>query len=40
MLVGQAVETVRDIQALTAAFEIPPHFDLIAIMAKAAGFAV
>ncbi len=38
MLVAQAVETVRDIAAITGAFAIPAHMDLFAIMAEAAGF--
>lgn len=38
MLVAQAVETVRDIAAITGIFSIPAHMDLFAIMADAAGF--
>ena len=38
MLVAQAVETVRDIADVTGCFTIPPHMDLFAIMADAAGF--
>lgn len=38
MLVAQAVETVRDISAVTGAFSIPAHMDLFTIMADAAGF--
>ena len=38
MLVAQAVETIRDIAAITGAFAIPAHMDLFAIMADGAGF--
>lgn len=38
MLVAQAVETLRDIAAITGAFAIPAHLDLFSIMADAAGF--
>lgn len=38
MLVAQAVETLKDIAAITGAFAIPAHMDLFAIMAEAAGF--
>ena len=38
MLVAQAVETVREIAAVTGAFEIPAEIDLFAVMAAAAGF--
>ena len=40
MLVAQAVETIRDIAAITEAFAIPAHMDLFALMAEAAGFDV
>ena len=40
MLVAQAVETVRDLAAITGVFSIPAHMDLFAIMAGAAGFGV
>ena len=38
MLVAQAVETVRDIEQITHAFEIPADVDLFTVMAQAAGF--
>ena len=38
MLVAQAVETLKDIAAITGAFTVPAHMDLFAIMAEAAGF--
>ena len=38
MLVAQAVETIKDIAAITGVFAIPAHLDLFAIMAEAAGF--
>ncbi len=39
MLVGQAVETIRDIAEITGIFAIPAHMDLFAIMAAAANFS-
>ena len=38
MLVAQAVETVRDIAAITGLFSIPQTLDLFDVMAHAAGF--
>lgn len=38
MLVAQAVETVRDIAAVTGEFSIPETLDLFDVMAQAAGF--
>ena len=38
MLVAQAVETVRDLEAITGAFAVPAHMDLFALMSAAAGF--
>ena len=38
MLVAQAVETVRDIAAVTGEFSIPETLDLFDVMAHAAGF--
>jgi shikimate dehydrogenase len=40
MLVAQAVETVRDIAAVTALFEIPDTVDLFSLMSEAAGFEI
>ena len=40
MLVAQAVETIKDIAAITGVFAIPAHLDLFAIMAEAAGFGL
>lgn len=38
MLVGQAVETLRDMEKMLGNFELPADFDAFGIMAAAAGF--